>query len=295
MPERQLRLFPPAGPLVGRMGEEFFRAIPTSPGVYLMRDAAGKILYVGQSGNLRHRLFTYKNARPETASRRLIRLIHSVDRIELELCADHIEALLRENHLLRTHRPRFNSIHTYPQAYFFIELNLNSSELELKLTREPSDHAYGAFKTSAMYGFAALAMLLWNYLHRPVSLAAWPRRFLQARPAKQFSFVTANRSLLEAVPALRDFLDGAKIELLELFRAEVPPQTSRFEQGWYEHAFGTLEQFFKQGPERNRRLRQLHGVARSWIDKAELDDLIVKSAGSNPPKLKQPVPANAVG
>ena len=60
----QLWLFPPPRPLVERFGEEFFRALPTTPGVYLMCGEAEGVLHVGKALNLRKRLSSYRVAKP---------------------------------------------------------------------------------------------------------------------------------------------------------------------------------------------------------------------------------------
>ena len=49
----QLWLFPPPKPLVERLGEEFFRTLPTGPGVYFMCGSTEGVLYVGKARNLR--------------------------------------------------------------------------------------------------------------------------------------------------------------------------------------------------------------------------------------------------
>ena len=72
----QLWLFEPPKPLVERFGNEFFRALPERPGVYLMCGASEGVLYVGKAGNLRKRLAAYRVANPERMSRRMIRLLH---------------------------------------------------------------------------------------------------------------------------------------------------------------------------------------------------------------------------
>ena len=81
----QLWLFPPSRPLVERFGEEFFHALPTAPGVYLMCGEREGVLYVGKACNLRQRLSSYRVANPERLPRRIIRLLHQVRRIELDV------------------------------------------------------------------------------------------------------------------------------------------------------------------------------------------------------------------
>jgi excinuclease ABC subunit C len=104
----QMLLLPDPQPLVDRLGREFFRQAPESPGVYLMRDAANAVLYVGKAKNLRKRLGSYRVANPERLPRRHLRLLRAVVRIDLEECPNEPSALAREAELLRDLRPRFN-------------------------------------------------------------------------------------------------------------------------------------------------------------------------------------------
>ena len=117
---RQLRLFAPPKPLTERFGAEFFRAIPAVPGVYRMFDGEGRIIYIGQSQNLRDRLNSYRHVHPERDSRKTVRLVHEVRRIEWEICDSPASARLRENELLRTLRPRFNRVNVWPWACFYL-------------------------------------------------------------------------------------------------------------------------------------------------------------------------------
>ena len=104
----QLWLFPPPQPLVDRLGEEFFRQVPERPGVYLMCGPECGVLYVGRATNLRRRLSSYRVANPERLPRRIIRLLHSVTRIEYDECIDERAAQHREESLICVLAPRFN-------------------------------------------------------------------------------------------------------------------------------------------------------------------------------------------
>jgi excinuclease UvrABC nuclease subunit len=104
----QLWLFDPPKPLVERFGREFFRKLPTGPGVYLMCGASEGVLYVGKARNLRKRLSSYRVANPERMSRRVIRLLHRVTRIEFDLCPTEEAARYREELLICVLNPRFN-------------------------------------------------------------------------------------------------------------------------------------------------------------------------------------------
>jgi len=99
VPAAQQLLFPDPQPLVERLGRDFFRQLPATPGVYLMRDARDAILYVGKAKNLRKRLGAYRVANPDRMPRRHLRLVRAVARIELQECADELSALAREAEL----------------------------------------------------------------------------------------------------------------------------------------------------------------------------------------------------
>jgi len=108
MAKGQLWLFPPPRPLVERLGEDFFRQLPSRPGVYLMCAAEAGVLYVGRAKNLRRRLSSYRVANPERLPRRMIRLLYRVTRIEYDECADELAAQQREQALICVLAPRFN-------------------------------------------------------------------------------------------------------------------------------------------------------------------------------------------
>src|ERR1700683_3223656 len=92
--QAQSLLFPDPRPLVERLGRDFFRQLPERPGVYLMRDAADALLYVGKAKNLRQRLGHYRVANPDRMPRRHLRMLRAVERIEIQECDNESSALL---------------------------------------------------------------------------------------------------------------------------------------------------------------------------------------------------------
>ena len=104
----QLWLFPSAKPLVDRFGEDFFRQLPERPGVYFFCGKTEGVLYVGKAKNLRKRIGSYRVANPERVSRRIIRLMQRVERIEYDECPDEQTAAHREELLICVLNPRFN-------------------------------------------------------------------------------------------------------------------------------------------------------------------------------------------
>ena len=115
----QLLLIPDPRPLDERLGENFFRQAPEQAGVYVMRDAAENILYIGKAKNLRQRLQNYRVANPDRMPRRHLRMVRQVARIEFQFCASEIAALKQEAKLLRTLKPRFNRAGVSPRQQDF--------------------------------------------------------------------------------------------------------------------------------------------------------------------------------
>lgn len=261
MPERQLRLFEHPKPLLARLGADFFKSVPACPGVYLMFSDANRLLYVGQSSNLRARLGSYKNANPNHVPRKVLRLVHSVAAIKLEPCETALAARLRENELLRTHRPRFNRMNTWPKAYWFVGCRQERNTLRLWLTLEPDDSSdlYGAFKGNTRAAFGALLRLL----YQPSSPGDFPAGFLSARPPRRYEFSACGE-------LVREFLAGNSSELLSTF----PPlqDTSHFFTVLCAADQELLSRFFETGPRRNRILCERHGL--THIPQERLDDLI---------------------
>jgi DNA polymerase-3 subunit epsilon len=81
--------------------------LPALPGVYLMRDRDGRVLYVGKAANLRRRVRSYFG--PQGQHGRLIgRALEGLERVDHEVCGSELEALLREGRLLRELTPPCN-------------------------------------------------------------------------------------------------------------------------------------------------------------------------------------------
>lgn len=85
----------------------FLESLPEAPGVYLMRDRRDRVLYVGKAKNLRARVMSYFQ-RPEEEEPKLRRLQKTLRSLSYEVCDTELDALVRENELIRLHRPEVN-------------------------------------------------------------------------------------------------------------------------------------------------------------------------------------------
>lgn len=83
--------------------------VPSSPGIYVFRNTAGEVIYVGKAKSLRKRLSTYfQPSRVRCADPKLRALIHSIAQYECHPVASEAEALLLESRLIKEYHPRYN-------------------------------------------------------------------------------------------------------------------------------------------------------------------------------------------
>ena len=183
MPASQTLLFPDARPLVERLGQDFFRQLTDRPGVYLMHDAAGLVLYVGKAKNLRKRLGSYRVANPDRLGRRHLRLLSQVARIELQECADESAALDKEAELLLALKPKFNRAGVWLATPRFLIWCRTAQTLELAISETPAPgwQAFGPLGSGIDYLRAALVRLLWFAKNPAAGASALPAGWVQGR------------------------------------------------------------------------------------------------------------------
>ncbi len=87
--------------------EATLQSLPALPGVYLMRDAQGRVIYVGKAISLRHRVRSYFTPSAQEDSK-VRRLVGEIADLEFIVTDSELEALILEANLIKTHRPRFN-------------------------------------------------------------------------------------------------------------------------------------------------------------------------------------------
>jgi len=214
MPASQTLLFPDPRPLVERLGPDFFRQLTDRPGVYLMHDAAGLVLYVGKAKNLRKRLGSYRVANPDRLGRRHLRLLSQVTRIELQECADESAALAREAELLLTLKPKFNRAGVWPATPRFLAWRRNAQTLEFAITEMPTAgwRIFGPFGGGIVYLRAALVRLLWFALNPGAGSTIMPAGWAHGRLG-EIATVTDGRINESSCPSI-------ELVLTELFAGD---------------------------------------------------------------------------
>jgi len=93
--------------------------LPHAPGVYLFRDAAGRVLYVGKAKDLRTRVRSYFSGDSRAKIADLLRELATIDHVR---CATEFEASVREVRLIQRYRPRYNRRGRDPERYCYLKL-----------------------------------------------------------------------------------------------------------------------------------------------------------------------------
>ena len=120
----------PANPIIG----EQLKQLPATPGVYLMKDRQGKILYVGKATNLRNRVRSYFQAGQKLTpkSRRMVAQVSTLDFL---VTGSEQEALILELYLIKSHRPRYNVRLKDDKTFPYLKIDLNEEWPRLCITR----------------------------------------------------------------------------------------------------------------------------------------------------------------
>lgn len=104
--------------------KEKAKKLPASPGVYLMKDSQGHIIYVGKSKNLKSRVQSYlQNSRNH--SKKVIKLVNHLKDFEIIQTDTEFEAFLLECQLIIEIKPLYNKLMKSPQAYTYIRIQMN--------------------------------------------------------------------------------------------------------------------------------------------------------------------------
>lgn len=114
------------------------RELPTKPGVYLMKDAAGKIIYIGKAKSLRNRVRSYfTNSRADDPKVETLR--SKIADLEILVTDTEIEALILEANLVKQHKPRYNVNLKDDKHYPYLKITNDDSYSRLIVTRRVRD------------------------------------------------------------------------------------------------------------------------------------------------------------
>jgi excinuclease ABC subunit C len=147
------------------------KTFPTAPGVYLMKDARGRVIYVGKAVNLRNRASSYftKQAAEDFRTANLVPEIKDIDFIEAD---SEVDALLLEARLIKDIQPIFNTELKDDKTFPYLEIFIREEFPRVEFTRKPRPRGtklYGPF-TNARKLRGAIAVLQQVFRFRNCSL-----------------------------------------------------------------------------------------------------------------------------
>jgi excinuclease ABC subunit C len=205
------------------------RTIPLSPGVYLYKNAAGEVIYVGKAKNLRNRVASYfhEGRVQDAKTGSLVREAVDVDYI---VVANNKEALALENNLIKQRKPRFNILLRDDKTYPYVKLTLGERYPRVYVTRrlrKDGSSYYGP------YFPANLAYRIVDLIHRNFLVPSCNvdlNRY-HPRPCLQYYIqrclgpcvegLTTPEIYQEAVRDVKLFLEGRQTDLVRSLRTRM--------------------------------------------------------------------------
>ena len=114
--------------------EEELKKLPGKPGVYIMKDKANNIIYVGKAVSLKNRVRSY--FRKTNKTQRIINMVSLIDHFEYIVVDSEAEALILECNLIKENRPKFNVLLKDDKTYPYIKIDVKSDYPGVFITRK---------------------------------------------------------------------------------------------------------------------------------------------------------------
>ncbi|REJ68901.1 MAG: excinuclease ABC subunit UvrC [Planctomycetota bacterium] len=212
---------------------EAVRNFPQTPGVYLFKDTAGRVIYVGKAKNLRARASSYflKAAAEERRTRDWIGDVAEADFLEAE---SEVDALLMESRLIKDIQPTHNKELKDDKSFPYLEITTREDFPRVEVTREPKSRGtklYGPFASAgSLRGAMQVLQRIFKFRTCTLDIEEDDERWKWFRPCLLASIdqCTAPCNLRiskeeyrKDIQRLRMFLDGKKSKLLKQLRKEM--------------------------------------------------------------------------
>ena len=218
------------------------RGLPARPGVYLMKNADGRVLYVGKADSLRSRVRSYFAARgPDDA--RIARMVSEVADVQTIVTDTVSEAYLLESNLIKEHRPRFNIRLRDDKSYPFVKITLGEDFPRIvrtrKLARDGSRY-FGPYASASSVD-ETLKLLRKIFPFRTCNLDIPEGKRVLERPCLLYYINRCQGPCIQAIEKapyretigqIVDFLDGRQEPIAADLRREMEGHSDalRFEQ-----------------------------------------------------------------
>jgi excinuclease ABC subunit C len=234
----------PPPPADNSLAAEKVRSFPQTSGVYLMKDAAGRVIYIGKAKNLRSRAGSYflKAAAEDSRTAKLVLEIRDIDYLDAE---SEIDALLMEARLVKDILPKFNRDLRDDKTFPYLEIFTHEDFPRRRFTREPKPRGtklYGPFANPrGLRGAIQVLQKVFKFRTCTLDIDENDPRWRWYRPCLLHSIAqcTAPCNLRiskelyrKDIHRLQRFLEGGKNKLLGEMREEMAVAAAelRFEE-----------------------------------------------------------------
>ncbi len=133
------------------MDRSWLKDVPKKPGVYVMRDDQGEVIYVGKAKSLRNRLASYYS-QPLGYTRKMDGLLETMASVETEVVGTELQALILESQLIQRHQPRYNTALRSFENYPYIRVDISNPWPRVSLSKQRKDDGaryYGPYRSTS--------------------------------------------------------------------------------------------------------------------------------------------------
>jgi excinuclease ABC subunit C len=212
---------------------EQVKLFPTDPGIYLMKDAQGRVIYVGKAKNLRSRASSYFH-QSASGDKRICDWIGEVASIEFLAADSEVDALLMEARLVKDIQPKYNKDLKDDKSFPYLQITTGEDFPRVNFTRQPMDRGaklYGPFpRAKSLRGAIQVLQRIFKFRTCSLEIEEDDPRWRWFRPCLLASInqctapcnLRIDRESYRAdIRRLQLFLDGKKDILLKEMEAEM--------------------------------------------------------------------------
>lgn len=218
--------------------QEELKKLPDRPGVYIMKDINGVVIYVGKAIVLKNRVRQYFQKSSQQSNAKVAAMVEKIEEFEYIITDNEVEALVLEANLIKKHQPQYNILLRDDKQYPYIKITVNEKFPRIFKTREvKKDGAkyFGPYPSAAAVN-TTIEMIQSNYKLRTCSLKLTGEKMLQ-RPCLNYHIHRClgpcqgnvdEKHYNEMVKEVVTFVNGKNEELLKQLREKMKIASDNF-------------------------------------------------------------------
>ncbi len=212
-------------------------SLPLTPGVYLMKNKKGEIIYVGKAKALKNRVSTYFGSQNNHTAK-VRKMVENVDDFDYILCDSEFEALVLECSLIKQHSPKYNILLKDDKGYHYIKVTDNGWKNILAVKQRLDDGAEYIGPYTGSYGITNAVESAKKIFRLPQCSKVFPRDYKKSRPCLNFYIgqcsapcagKTDKETHNEAVRQALDFIINGSGSVIEELTAKMEEASENLE------------------------------------------------------------------